>query len=43
MELFQAAGKDATLGSQGPKVVFNPGPGVDLAGFDGIIYLGRTP
>lgn len=42
MELFQAAGKDAALGSQGPKVVLNPGPETDLVGFDGVIYLGRT-
>jgi len=43
MELFQAAGKDAALASQNPQVVLNPGPEVDLATFDGIIFLGRTP
>jgi len=41
MELFQAAGKDAALGSQGPKVVLNPAPGTDLSAFDGLIYLER--
>ncbi|MBI4804975.1 MAG: potassium channel protein [Desulfovibrio sp.] len=43
MELFQAAGKDAALASQSPQVVLNPGPEVDLATFDGVIFLGRTP
>ena len=42
MELFQSAGRDTALGQQGPKVVLNPGPGTDLSGFDGIIYLDRT-
>jgi voltage-gated potassium channel len=41
MELFQAAGKDAALGSQGPRVVLNPAPDADLAAFDGLIYLER--
>lgn len=39
MELFRAAGRSDSLGSQGPRVVLNPGPGVDLAGFDGVVYL----
>lgn len=44
MELFQAAGRDAqALGAKGPRVVLNPGPGTDLAAFDGVIYLDRTP
>lgn len=42
MELFQAAGHAAALGSQGPKVVLNPGPAANLAGFDGVIYLDRA-
>ncbi|WP_243361969.1 potassium channel family protein [Fundidesulfovibrio terrae] len=41
MELFQAAGKDAPLGSRGPKVVLNPGPDADLSAFDGLISLER--
>jgi hypothetical protein len=41
MELFQAAGKDAALGSRGPRVVLNPGPEADLAAFDGVISLER--
>jgi len=43
LELFQAAGKGQALGSQGPKVVLNPGPDVDLSAFDGLIYLDRAP
>ncbi|MFP5221442.1 MAG: potassium channel family protein [Acidobacteriota bacterium] len=39
MELFQAAGRSDSLGSQEPRVVLNPGPGVDLAGFDGVVSL----
>ena len=39
MELFQAAGRSSSLGQQGPRVVLNPGPDVDLAGFDGVIFL----
>lgn len=39
MELFQAAGRSGPLGQQGPRVVLNPGPDVDLAGFDGVIFL----
>jgi len=39
MELFQAAGRSSSLGQQGPRVVLNPGPGADLAGFDGVIFL----
>ncbi|GFK94619.1 Cyclic nucleotide-gated potassium channel [Fundidesulfovibrio magnetotacticus] len=42
LELFQAAGRDGPLGSQGPKVALNPGPGTDLTAFDGIIFLERS-
>lgn len=42
LELFQAAGKSSAMGNQGPKVVLNPGPEVDLAAFDGLIYLDRA-
>lgn len=43
MELFQAAGRSSSLGQQGPRVVLNPGPGVALAGFDGVIFLDSQP
>lgn len=43
MELFQAAGRSDSLGSQGSLVVLNPGPGVDLAGFDGVVSLDNQP
>jgi voltage-gated potassium channel len=42
MELFQSAGRDTTLASQGPRVVLNPAEGQDLSGFDGVIYLDRA-
>lgn len=42
MELFQAAGRDTSLGTQGHKVLLNPGPGEDLSGYDGVICMGRA-
>jgi len=39
LELFQAAGRDSSLGRQKSKVVVNPGPNEDLSGYDGLIYV----
>lgn len=39
LDLFRNAGRDTTLGNQGPKVVLNPGPNVKLTDFDGVISL----
>ncbi len=41
LELFSAYGQEGRIGSQGPRVVVNPGDGVDLSGFDGLIVLGQ--
>ena len=38
-ELFAAYGQDGRIGSEGPSVVVNPGDGLDLGGFDGLIFL----
>ena len=43
LQLFKEAGHDTALGSQSPKVVLNPGPDQDLAGFDGMLFLGAKP
>lgn len=43
MELFQAAGRDAAVGRQGHRVVLNPGPGEDLSGYDGVLFMDRAP
>lgn len=43
LELFAAYGQEGRIGSQGPRVVVNPGDGVDLAGFDGMIVLRLAP
>lgn len=40
LELFAAYGQEGRIGSQGPRVMVNPGDAVDLAGFDGLIVLG---
>ncbi len=39
LELFAAYGQEGRIGSQGPRVVANPGDAVDLAGYDGMIVL----
>lgn len=39
LELFKSAGRDTALGSQGSRVVLNPGADVKLAEFDGLIFL----
>ncbi len=39
LELFAAYGQEGRIGSQGPLVLPNPGDGVDLSGFDGVIVL----
>ena len=38
-ELFKAYGQDGRIGSEGPSVVVNPGDGLDLGGYDGLIFL----
>jgi len=39
LELFNAYGQEGRIGQQGPSVLVNPGDGVDLAAFDGLIVL----
>ncbi|MHC1712976.1 MAG: potassium channel family protein [Solidesulfovibrio sp.] len=39
LELFAAYGQEGRIGQQGPSVVVNPGDGVDLAAFDGLVVL----
>jgi len=39
LELFKSAGRDTALGSQGPRVVLNPGAEISLADYDGLIFL----
>lgn len=39
LELFTAYGQEGRIGQQGPNVVPNPGDGVDLAAFDGVVVL----
>ncbi|WP_428563207.1 MAG: potassium channel family protein [Solidesulfovibrio sp. DCME] len=39
LELFAAYGQEGRIGSQGPRVVANPGDGLDLSGYDGMIVL----
>ncbi len=43
LELFAAYGQEGRIGSQGPRVVLNPGDGVDLGGFDGLVVLRLAP
>jgi voltage-gated potassium channel len=43
LELFAAYGQEGRIGSQGPRVVANPGDGADLSGFDGMIVLHLAP
>ncbi|WP_300154991.1 potassium channel family protein [Solidesulfovibrio sp.] len=40
-ELFAAYGQDGRIGSEGPRVVVNPGDGLNLADYDGLIVLRR--
>ena len=39
LELFSAYGQEGRIGSQGPMVLVNPGDGVDLGAFDGLVVL----
>ena len=39
LEMFAAYGQEGRLGRQGPAVAVNPGDGLDLADFDGLILL----
>lgn len=39
LELFNAYGQEGRIGQQGPSVLLNPGDGVDMADFDGLIVL----
>lgn len=39
LELFAAYGQEGRLGQEGPSVLVHPGDGVDLADFDGLIFL----
>jgi len=39
LELFSAYGQEGRIGQQGPNVLPNPGDGVDLNAFDGVIVL----
>jgi voltage-gated potassium channel len=40
LELFAAAGQQASLGQQGPQVLVNPPDAQRLEGYDGVLYLG---
>ncbi|EFL51662.1 Ion transport 2 domain protein [Solidesulfovibrio fructosivorans JJ]] len=39
LEMLTAYGQDGRIASQGPSVLVNPGDGVELTGFDGLIAL----
>jgi voltage-gated potassium channel len=39
LELFEAYGQEGRLGQEGPSVLVNPGDGVDLTGYDGLVFL----
>jgi voltage-gated potassium channel len=39
LELFDAYGQEGRLGQEGPSVLVNPGDGVALRDFDGLIFL----